>query len=342
MNSFEPNWVSPPGETITEVVPEPQKWLSTTLGLPWKEAGEILTGEAEITIGLAAKLATSIGSSPEFWMARECQYRTQLEARDDKAKKLISKLPLQEMIRMGWLEESSDEDAVFQFFGVNSLSEWSAKNMSLLNSVSFRSSKFQGNKASVLAWLRRGLIESKTLKLGVWAPDELQDLIPEIRNLSKKKAPREFYPRLQELGASCGVAIVAVAPPKGCTVFGAVRFSDSKNPVIAVSPRGRTDDQFWFTLFHEIGHLVLHYGEDTSSARGVQQLESEANDFAAAALIRPAEWDRLRRLKLSHKAIIRFSNRVGICPGVVVGQLQFFGIVPHSHYNGLKRSYSWD
>ena len=82
-----------------------------------------------------------------------------------------------------------------------------------------------------------------------------------------------FLPKLQALCAEAGVALVFVRAPRGCRVSGASRLVTPEKAMILVSFRFRSDDQFWFTVFHEIGHLILHQGASCKIA--------EASGFSA-------------------------------------------------------------
>lgn len=99
--------------------------------------------------------------------------------------------------------------------------------------------------------------------------------------------------------------------------------------MILVSFRHRSDDQFWFTLLHEIGHLLLHKGQtfvDEEETRN-SSAEREANDFAANCIVPPARLSEFRRLTTDRDSIVRFAISVGVSPGLIVGQLQHEGRV---------------
>ena len=71
-------------------------------------------------------------------------------------------------------------------------------------------------------------------------------------------------------------------------------------PVIGMTLRRDRLDNFWFTLLHEIAHVVLHYRtglsagffDDDVTAKGVDELEEEANDFAGNLLLPDKVWTR--------------------------------------------------
>ena len=114
--------------------------------------------------------------------------------------------------------------------------------------------------------------------------------------------------------------------------------------MILLSFRYRTDDQFWFTVFHEIGHLLLHGAEtfvDDESTPETDR-EREANDFARSCIIpegRRAEFDAL---PADRNAVLRFSVSIGVSPGLTVGQMQHSQMIGHNSLNSLKRRWTWD
>jgi HTH-type transcriptional regulator/antitoxin HigA len=112
-----------------------------------------------------------------------------------------------------------------------------------------------------------------------------------------------------------------------------------------LSARHLTDDQFWFTFFHECGHLLLH--RDTNffldeNEDDASDIEEEANTFASEFLI-PPTYDRdVAQVRLETRAIVRLATEIGIAPGVLVARLQRMERVPQNHFNRLKRRYGWE
>jgi HTH-type transcriptional regulator / antitoxin HigA len=111
-----------------------------------------------------------------------------------------------------------------------------------------------------------------------------------MRRLTRKKEPSIFVPELRKLCAENGVALVIARGPAGCRASGATRFLSDKKAMILLSFRYLADDQFWFTFFHEAGHLLMHshkavFLEDGSDVSLKE--EHEANLFAQNILIPP-------------------------------------------------------
>jgi Zn-dependent peptidase ImmA (M78 family) len=149
---------------------------------------------------------------------------------------------------------------------------------------------------------------------------------------------------LREILADAGVALVVVPAPKGCHASGAARLVASDKAMILLSFRHRSDDQFWFTLFHEIGHLLLHNGrafideEETPESAA----EREANDFAGECIVPTSRSHEFEQLKTDRDSIVRFAVSVGVSPGLIVGQLQHEGRIEFGRMTRLKRHWTWD
>ena len=115
--------------------------------------------------------------------------------------------------------------------------------------------------------------------------------------------------------------------------------------MILLSFRYLSDDQFWFTFFHEAGHLLLHnnkalFLEDGSDV--TRDEENEANVFAENILVPPAMRSELATMPLTKQDIMRAAVRLGVARGIVVGQLQHMKRIKPSQFNYLKRRYNWN
>ena len=111
-----------------------------------------------------------------------------------------------------------------------------------------------------------------------------------------------------------------------------------------LSFRYLTDDHFWFTFFHESGHLLLHnkrlFLEGAETPDTAEELE--ANEFAARTLVPLSFYSEMLSLPTANLEVIRFARRTGVSPGIIVGQLQHEGRLPRNWLNGLKRRYRWE
>jgi plasmid maintenance system antidote protein VapI len=354
-NNFQPDWGSMPGETIADILEErnlSREDFARCMGYTVTQVDELLCGHAAITSLTAQKLETVLGGSTGFWITRESQYRehiARLKPASAKNQAWINELPVKDMIKFGWLPAVHDaSDKVSQclrFFAVPDVQTWRQVYSQALQLAAFRTSpSFKSKPGAVAAWLRQGEIESESIDCKRWDAGLFEKLFPSIRALTWKKDPSLFTRELQKRCARCGVAVVIVRAPDGCRASGATRFLSPSRALLLLSFRYLSDDHFWFTFFHEAGHLLLHSknalfleGADIISTRE----ESEANDFAAGILI-PAEFRAdLLNLHADRREVIKFARRVKVSPGIVVGQLQHLGLIPRNQLNGLKRRFRW-
>ncbi len=353
---FQPDWVSPPGETISGVLYEKdisQQKFAEMMGSTLGQVKKLLNGNEPITLEIAQKLEDRLGASLAFWINRESQYRedtVRLKLEASERKEWLKKLPLRDMIKSGWVKPFSktEEKAAecLRFFGVRNIDEWYKSYDDLLMVTAFRiSSSFDSQPESVVTWLRQGEIESKSIECKPWNAAYFQETLSQIRPLTRIKDPKIFIPELRALLAKCGVALAIVPTPSRCCASGATYFVSPNKALLLLSFRYRSDDHFWFSLFHEAGHILLHGNKSIfleATDKSSTKEEEEANNFAAEILIPNEFQSELKNLKANNwRQIIRFAKKIGVSPGIIVGQLQHSNIINHNQLNKLKTRFKW-
>jgi HTH-type transcriptional regulator / antitoxin HigA len=356
--AFQPDWFSKPGDTLLTLMERYEltsEDLAKKLGCAEVVVRGLLSGTVKIDSDLATGLSKHVGGTPKFWQLRDAQYRTSLDraaslvpskAGDD----WIKAFPSADMAKQGWIKKTRARQelltAYLAYFSVHNPAEWEKRYANSVKATAFRtSSAFSSKVGALSAWLRQGEIVAAQQHCASWNPQQLTKRYGELRVLTKAKNPSYFLPRLRRICAEAGIAFVVVRTPSGCVVSGATRFISPTKAMMIVSFRFLSDDHFWFTFFHEMGHLVLHSdnltfvdGEDTDQT----EMEKEANQFAERALIPDDRRDELMDLVPGKDNIIRFAYSVGVSPGIVVGQLQYRGAIRQNQMNFLKRRFSWD
>jgi HTH-type transcriptional regulator / antitoxin HigA len=355
-NTFQPDWASSPGETIADLLDERQLSLTDfaqRMGCTVHRAKELLRGRTEITSEVAHQLEDYLGASATFWLTREAQYRAAIESLppelQTEGRRWLKELPVKDMTRFHWIrpmDHPRDRLAeCLRFFGVPTVEAWRETYRSLLDSVVFRTSAaFASQRGAVLAWLRQGAIQGESIDCQAWNVECFRNSLPRMRALTKRSKPASFLPDLRRLCAEAGVAVAIVRAPTGCRASGATYFLSEKKALLLLSFRYLSDDQFWFSFFHEAGHLLLHgtkalflEGFEVTSAQ-----EQEANDFSAQVLV-PAEFRvSLLNVRLEPRPLINLARRLGISPGIVVGQIQYLGRLRPNQMNSLKRRFAWE
>ena len=359
---FAPDWVSPPGESILDITEErgwTQAELANRLGYSEKHISQLINGKASLSVDAAVRLERVLGSTADFWLAREANYqrhKARLDAADKHASWVpwLDALPVKDLMDSGALPKVRLDpknkpalvDACLRFFGVASPDDWLAHYGGM--QMAFRRSRAdQGDVGAISAWLRLGEQLAEKLNGPKYDKARFEQALTTLRGLTREP-PEVFEPRMRELLHQAGVILVLVPAIARAHVSGVARWLGPARPIIQLSLDGKTNDKFWFTFFHEAAHILLHanspedkksvFLDDPSASPSSDPHELEANQWAGDWLIPPADAVSLPGLH-SKAAVDLFAQQVGIHPGIVVGRLQHDGLIKASWMNDLKQSF---
>lgn len=356
-NEYHPDYVSSPGETLLETLETigmSQAELAKRMGRPVKTINEIIQKKAAITAETALQLEQVLHIPASFWLKREQQYRESLArlAEEQHLKSWVEwlkEIPIQVMIRRGWIPPCKSKAQqvleALKFFGVASPEAWRAI-WERKNIVYRKSPVLKSNFGAVATWLRQGELDAQAIECASYDARAFHELLIRIRALTVE--PVSFFQReLVHLCANVGVAVVFVPELPNTGICGATQWLTPRKALIQLSLRYKTDDQLWFTFFHEAGHILLHGKRQVFleiDHKDREEDEDEANTFASNMLINPSEWKQFisqgsYRTKVGIK---EFAKQIGIAPGIVVGRLQHEKWLPYDHCNDLKRYLEWN
>lgn len=338
-----------PGDTILELLElnsMTQLDLSDKTGINKKTINEIIKGKAPITTTTALKLEYVFNIPASFWNNLESNYREVLERQKDfdsiiDDEKYLKNIPYNEMSKRKWdyieTTRSPFERVVNlrKFFSVASL----GFNTELKRKLAFRK---QDNDSfsyeSLYCWLRYGEIQSNKVEYPKFDVVKLKESVKKIRSL----ASCLFFDKIDEIKEilrECGVSLV-FEPHLPNTYVNGVSYKITKDKaIIMISDRGKKDDILWFTLFHEIAHLVLHSKKEVFVDSGEEfknSIEKEADDFSKNILISKVVYDKFVNDNIiNEKTILEFSKDNNIIPGILVGRMQKEGIIGYNEFNNL-------
>ncbi len=164
--------------------------------------------------------------------------------------------------------------------------------------------------------------------------------ISKIRGLTIK-TPEKFIPKMISLCADSGVAIALVPEMKKVPWHGATKWLSATKAMIILNLRGKAEDQFWFSFFHEAGHVLNDSKKDLFINDGKEgdPNERKANAFAAEFLI-PSAYDLVISDLRSKANIIQIAHELQIAPGIVAGRFQRL-TKKCAYFKGLIRSFHW-
>lgn len=335
----------PPGATIREQLDNrgmSQKEFALRMGLSEKHISHLINGHVELTQDVALRLESVLGVPASFWNNLESIYREKLarvivEQDLEKDIELANAFPYSKMAALGWVPATrKPEEKVLnlrRFFEVAKLDLLDGLR---IPGIAFRrTSTNETSDYSLAAWAQKARIEARQHVTAPINISKLKQEIPQIREMTIKD-PAEFCNELTTVFAGCGIALVFLPHIGGSFLHGA-SFYDSNRIVLGLTVRGRDADRFWFSLFHEICHIIRGH---INTSQTTKEQEDEADAFARDVLISPEQYQAFIGANcFSKDCIIAFAHTIGIAPGIVLGRLQKENFVPYNRFNELKTKY---
>jgi HTH-type transcriptional regulator / antitoxin HigA len=289
------------------------------------EATNYMSASLSRLIEVASKLDVKISESFE---ASNAAPSGSIFAWHDPSDVSWSRLPFKEMIKRNWLEilpGQSAVDATRQFFITMAGPQFATA----LHRKKVRSGNVP-NEFALLAWqarvlgLARNLSETGYIKSFDYNDTWLNELVQLTR---LKDGPRQA----RELLAERGIVLVIERHLPGTYLDGAAMLSSFGQPVIGLTLRYDRLDNFWFVLFHELGHVFKHlfdslkfdFFDEEENGSKTDNIEQEADDFALNTLIPPDAWAQcLSRFAMTEEAVRIDAANLGIDPSVIAGRIR--------------------
>lgn len=322
-----------------------QSELATRMGRPVQAINEIVNRKKAITAETALELERALGITASFWTNLGTLYEL-VRARDAKAASLerqvpwLKRFPVAKMTAYGWLEKhrrpTEKVDELLRFFGVQ---EFEALQKLGGAAAYRRTPAAKVDPWPLEAWLRRGDELGAAVHAASFDEQLFRSALSQIRDLVVADMPN--LPRLREICAAAGVAVVVVPPLPKAGVNGAIRWIRPDRALIQLSLRYKWLDIFWFTFFHEASHVLDGYSRDvvihTDGASTKSRAEQQADQFAANILIPPGDWDAFTGTgDFSRRAVLRLASNAGAHPAIVAGRLQYERRIPRNRFNDLR------
>lgn len=333
--TYTPNLAVHPGVTLKEnleFLKISNTELLTRTGISEKHISQILNGKASITADVAIKLEKATGISAEFLNNLQANYEiivSKIKANEEISNEIAiaEKYNYSELASYDLVPKTKDKNEktleLQRYFQVSSLLY-----VPNVSKVEFRNKAKSFNQESLTAWLRFGEIKAQELLSNIGSFDEkkLKENLEFMKSIMHKES---FFSELQKLCFDCGVLLVHTPYFKNIKVNGAVRWYKDQ-PLIQINSKGSYCDIFWFTFFHEIGHILLHgkknqfidYDGSTKDDK-----ENEADEFASNILIPKKEYLELLSKKVTLVDLNLFCKKIGINLGVLVGRFAHDGLI---------------
>ncbi len=337
---------TPPGATIREQLNDrgmSQKEFAARMDMSEKHISKLIHGDVQLTPEMAVKLEIVLGVPAQFWNKLESIYREKIiraaaENAMDADIEMAGHFPYSEMTEFGWVPKTRDSKEkvtnLRKFFEVVELSLLG--NEQITKIACRRLAITEKSDLALIAWVQEAKLIARDIQTPPMNSKSLASAIPELRKMTLLE-PEKFCLQLTKCLADYGIALVFLPHLKGSFLQGAT-FIDGNKIVIGLTTRGKDADKFWFSLFHELAHIILgHIGQ----LNGISEEEEKAADqWSADTLIPQEDFERfVYEGDYTENHILRFAEDQGIAPGIVVGRLQSEGIIKYNTLNHLKERY---
>lgn len=344
-----------PGETIKELLEEKemtQEELAIRTGYSAKHVSEVISGKKDISSKFANALEYVFGIPTEFWINLQGNYDKEVlelkKINDIKEEEYDVLTELKDIVKYcestGIIKKELNKSLTLlsmrKFLSVNNL--MAIPNLPL-QQVAFRGSKKTKVNINVLyAWKK--ICEYLTDKITITNKFVKDDLIKKYEDIKSTMflSPNEMIIELKKIFSECGIAFEIVHNFVGAPVQGYIQRRKDR-VVLCMTIRQSFSDIFWFTLFHEIGHLL---NEDFSNqyidySFIESEIEKKADLFARNILINDDAYEKfIENGKFDIDTINKFAKSQNVKPGIVIGRIQK-ELNDYTFMASYKERYKW-
>ena len=339
-STYPDHLVASPGEVLEDWLDEKgmsQRELADRTSKSEKFVSQLINGKVSLTADTAHDLELVTGVGAATWLRMEGSYQAAKRRQAAIAaatyplspieKTVTAFLRKQRIISAPARATGEQRMELFALLGVNSAT--GLERLATRRAAAFRvSAAYVPEPLATEVLIALAYREAELIDVDAFDPNALRGLLPELRACTQL-SPSEGAERARARLAHAGVALVFLpnVPKAHCN---GVTLWNAHGPVVAITDRGRREDIFWFTLFHELAHVLDEHRSDIyleGPGGGKTVAERRADAFATESLI-PRDQEHLLEEIVSFGDLERVANALGVGEGVVIGQL---------HYRGLKK-----
>lgn len=348
-----------PGEMINDVLTErgiTQAELAARTGVSPAHISHVLSGKKDISAEFAMALEYALNVPKSFWLNLQANYdaevleanQTQSISEEEKSvcddlKEIIQYLRSSRRIPVA----QKQDDMILSLRKAFQISDL-ANLKKLAPSGAFRvSEKARVNPSVMGAWMQLCRIAGDQQKVTTaFDANLIPQMVAALKHLMLTEQ-NDIHGALVQLFMQYGIDFCIVKNFKGAPVQGYITQKQDGVYRIVLTIRGAFVDIFWFSLFHEIGHIANgDIGRnctmvDIADYKTSKQ-ETQADDFASSALLSPDAYETFIKVgDFSLQAIMDFAARQEVPSCIVIGRLQKEKKLPYSRYADHKPRYKW-
>ncbi|MDE7293020.1 MAG: hypothetical protein K2N72_01200 [Oscillospiraceae bacterium] len=349
-----------PGELLLAEINEKsmtQKELAIRTNVSEKHISTVINGTKEISASFARRLDIALGAKSGTWAERQAEYdryKAKIEEENGITDEELSILKSMKdvvdyFLKIGIMHNHcGDVEKVIQLRQILCVI-----NLDLVPLITYNAAYRAQIKTStsidpyiLFAWQRMCEILTENVNINKsFDSGKLYDCIPKIKELLFENDPNIMVQQLKKLFADCGVAFEVVQHFRGAPVQGFIKQTSNDKVILCLTIRGKKADKFWFSLFHEVGHLLN--GDlnarfvDFDSLSG--SMETKADIFARDTLIEPNLYKQFVSSGKYHslEEIKKFSRYAKVPHWITIGRLHNDEWLDWSYFANEAPSYTW-
>lgn len=344
-----------PGETIKEVLVEKnmsQEELAIRTEYSAKHVSEVVRGKKDISSEFANRLEYALGIPAHFWMNLQTNYDKEVFeincVNNIQEKELNILKDLKDVVKFCENADIIECNSKKEITVLNMRKFLNLNNLCSIPSLSIQQAAFRGSKVNkvnvyvLYAWQK--LCEYFTNKAIITNNYDKEKLKTKYEDIKKTMflPANDMVEELKKIFAECGIAFEVVQHFTGAPVQGFIQKKNEK-VILCMTIRQSFSDIFWFTLFHEIGHLL--HDDFSNQYIDYQFIESEeekkADIFARNTLIDENKYNEfMKKANIGISDIKCFADSQNVKPGIVIGRIQK-DIDDYSFMAQYRERYKW-
>lgn len=334
-----------------------QKELSVRTGMTEKHISTIVSGSKPISVSFGRKLDIALGDEIGTWAKRQADYdnymarlkeENDITSDETNVYKRLSEV-VDHFIEKGIMHNNcGDAEKILQLRRI-----FCVNNLTVIPQITYNAAyRAQIRKDTridpyiLFAWQRMCELQTSGIQIDVpFDKSKLADSIPLIKQQMFEKNAKKMTATLKAIFASCGIAFDVVYNFRRAPVQGFIKQIDCNRIILCVTIRGKSADRFWFSLFHEIGHLL----NDDQGTRFVDfesvgsDMEEAADNYARDTLLDPELYSTFIETGHYHSldAIKEFAATVDVPYWVIIGRLHKDEYLEWGYLSHETPSFKW-
>ena len=354
------NEIKHPGELLLSEITRrdmKQKELAIRTGMSEKHISMVINGTKTISVSFARKLDIALGDESGTWAKYQADYDNYMAQLEEENGITSDETNIFKSMKdiVGYFVDThimynncGDAEKILQLRKILRVTS-----LTVIPQITYNAAYRAQVKTStavdpyiLFAWQRLCEIQTEQADIAVqFDSKKLSDSIPAIKKQMAETNPNTMISNLKAIFAECGVAFNVVHHFRGAPVQGFIKESDNGRVILCVTIRGKAADRFWFSLFHEVGHLLN--GDlttrfvDFDTVRS--EMEDNADSFARDTLINPEHYKKLLAADNYHDlaSIKRFAQYEGVPHWIVIGRLHSDEWLDWSYFANEIPRFEW-